>query len=292
VHASAQLCTQVFLKVGMRLGLITVSCLPACMQVASMLGTLLMCACSLLLLVFRNNIGSLFSSDPAVVQAATATMLPLAVSLIGERHRRLLGDAGSCSVQCGAAVQLLLAATAYLTFHTIWQTPGASTHVACAQPVRNSFDCDAADGVWIDPMLLSQTCRWMRPAPARRLISLCLFPWVFARRRGCQHCPGWSDAWLWASAAGRSSKPADILGAGPAIRLPPRLQTADGSLGAVGGADWHCWTASPPQLLDYLQVWCCESSPLGVMHSTRWCPGCCSTYVLCRLLLDFAQLQI
>jgi hypothetical protein len=53
------------------------------LQVATTLGTFLMCACSLLLLVFSKHIGRVFSSDPAVVTLTTAAVLPLAVSLIG-----------------------------------------------------------------------------------------------------------------------------------------------------------------------------------------------------------------
>lgn len=54
------------------------------MQVAVILGTVLMCTCSTLLLVFSSHIGKAFSADPAVVRLTTATVLPLAISLIGE----------------------------------------------------------------------------------------------------------------------------------------------------------------------------------------------------------------
>lgn len=236
-------------------------CLPACVQVASMLGTLLMGACSLLLLVFSNHVDRLFTSDPAVQQLATVTMLPLAVSLIGKSHRQVLCGTGCCSRLRSAAVQCQTALTASQPSMLDGTPPHCGLCTSClrtaagAQQLQASLAAGISTDSRVDSSLLSQT--WMGLVPARRLSS-CVCSLGVARRRGRQHCPGWSDAWLWASAAGCSSKPADILGAGPAVCLPSRLQTADGRSGAVGWANWHCWTASPSQLLYHLQVWCLE----------------------------------
>lgn len=79
-----------------------------------MLGTLLMCACSLLLLVLRDHIGQLFSSDPAVLLLTTATVLPLAMSLIGEPDSGFQNwqcdSAGPTGWHCGALAIMLQAA--------------------------------------------------------------------------------------------------------------------------------------------------------------------------------------
>lgn len=53
-------------------------------QVAVLLGTVVMCASSVVLLLSRNQIGRLFSSEHGVVMLTAQAVPPLAVSLIGE----------------------------------------------------------------------------------------------------------------------------------------------------------------------------------------------------------------
>jgi hypothetical protein len=53
-------------------------------QVAVLLGTVVMCASSVVLLLSRNQIGRLFSSEYGVVMLTAQAVPPLAVSLIGE----------------------------------------------------------------------------------------------------------------------------------------------------------------------------------------------------------------
>jgi len=59
-------------------------CVHCCiLQVAVLLGTVVMCASSGVLLLSRNHIGRLFSSEHGVVVLTAQAVPPLAVSLIG-----------------------------------------------------------------------------------------------------------------------------------------------------------------------------------------------------------------
>lgn len=68
-------------------------------QVAVLLGTVVMCASSVVLLLSRNQIGRLFSSEHGVVMLTAQAVPPLAVSLIGEREwvQKRVPKAANCT---------------------------------------------------------------------------------------------------------------------------------------------------------------------------------------------------
>eukprot|EP00879_Flechtneria_rotunda_P031346 GHRR01034232.1.p1 GENE.GHRR01034232.1~~GHRR01034232.1.p1 ORF type:complete len:537 (+),score=144.16 GHRR01034232.1:73-1683(+) len=78
-------------------------------QVAVLMGTLVMVVSSVLLLMSRNSLGKLFSSEADVVQLTAQAVPPLAVSLIGEGANTVLaGVMRGCGRQkIGAAINLV-----------------------------------------------------------------------------------------------------------------------------------------------------------------------------------------
>jgi hypothetical protein len=72
------------------------------MQVAVLMGTVVMLISSCLLLLGRNQLGRLFSSELDVVMLTAQAVPPLAVSLIGECTQPIYILSHAC--QCSAAV--------------------------------------------------------------------------------------------------------------------------------------------------------------------------------------------
>ena len=84
-------------------------CVPGALQVAVLLGTVVMCCSSAVLLLSRNQIGKLFSSEHGVVMLTAQAVPPLAVSLIGEGANTVLaGVMRGCGRQrIGATINLV-----------------------------------------------------------------------------------------------------------------------------------------------------------------------------------------